>query len=123
MGQPMLVDEERLLLLHRAGRNATEIAEELDVTVRTVVRHRARLGLAQHNPGSLWRATPEWRARVEALLSDGASLKEIARTTGTNEKTVIRHFRGRGWTLEQSGEHAVMTRRANRLYGRIMPHA
>lgn len=109
------VDDEELLALHHAGKTANEIAQALGVTTRTVERYRARLGVSVPSPRSAWRVSPEWKARVEALLEDGTSLAEAARTVGCNDVTMRRHFPGRGWTKEQAGEFGNTALRANRV--------
>jgi DNA-binding NarL/FixJ family response regulator len=99
-----MIDDEKLLQLHDAGMNAAEIAAELGVTTRTVGRHRARLGLSRPAKNGGFRVTPEWKARVEALLDDGCSIREAARTMECRKETVSRHFPGRGWTYREGGE-------------------
>lgn len=106
-----MIDDEKFLQLHDDGMNAADIAAELGVSVRTVSRHRARLGLGRPGNNHGFRVTPEWKARVEALLDDGCSIREAARTMECRKETVSRHFPGRGWTYRMGGEFG----RAQRL--------
>ncbi|AYN58260.1 helix-turn-helix DNA-binding protein [Arthrobacter phage Kepler] len=92
--------------IHRPDLTAAEAAELLGVTPRTIVRHRARLGVSQPNPGGRARPTPERLEEIRARLDDGWSTKEITRTFGITWRTINRHFPGRGWTKAQAGEFA-----------------
>ncbi|QOI67675.1 helix-turn-helix DNA-binding domain protein [Arthrobacter phage Orcanus] len=89
--------------IHRPDLSAADAAKLLGVTERTIVRHRARLGLSQASPGAAARPTPERLAEIEARLNDGWPVREIERTYGTTWRTVTRHFPGRSWTKAQAG--------------------
>jgi len=45
------------------------------------------------------------------LFNDGASQREVCRTTGLARETIRKHFPGRGWTYRQAGEFRQMTRK------------
>lgn len=51
--------------------------------------------------------------RALALLDDGASYTETARTLGRSRKWVSKHFPGRGWTHREGGAYGYMVRKAN----------
>jgi transposase-like protein len=55
--------------------------------------------------------TDEEKQLAEQLLSDGASMREVARTIGRSASVICRRFPGRGWTLEQVAERASLDRR------------
>lgn len=46
--------------------------------------------------------------QAEAMLDDGASMREAARTLGVTRKWMSKHFRGRGWTFVQGGEFRAL---------------
>lgn len=86
----------RIAELTLAGYSAAEIATQIGITARTVVRARSRTGASRpcnHNNYM----TPAEMARAEALLDDGASLSEVARTLGRSTVTLSKWFPGRGW--------------------------
>lgn len=119
MPRSFTVSDEDFLRLHDSGLNATEIAEALGFSVRNVQRYRSRLGVVQHVPRAAWRPGPEWEAQASSLIADGASIREVARTMGCHQDTVIRRFRGKGWTLQQAGAHSQAMGRANKLFSTI----
>lgn len=51
---------------------------------------------------------------IRALLDDGAPAKEAARTVGCSDRTVRKHFPGRGWTARQTAEFVGAVRQARR---------
>lgn len=104
---------EKLLRLHSEGLNATQLAAELGYSVKTIQRHRRRLGLTIPPPPQT-RITPEWTARVQALLDDGVSIREAALTMGCDRKTIYRRFKGQGWSQKEAGEFAMAIRYARK---------
>ncbi len=56
------------------------------------------------------RVTPTERAHMEQLLSEGASYREVARTTGRSSNTVARLFPFRGWSQSQGGKFGCLIR-------------
>ncbi|ANA86911.1 helix-turn-helix DNA binding protein [Gordonia phage Utz] len=100
---------EAIAELTRAGLSAPEIAIRLNVTARTVVRHRALAGVSKPTHPRL---TEEQLATARRLIDEGAPYKEIARTIGCHECTVAQRFPGRGWTRKQIDEW----RRERRLW-------
>lgn len=74
----------------RAGHTASEIAGRLGVTVRTVVRDRAEMGVAQKPSRIEW--TADMAATADALVGDGAPLAEVARTLGVSVKVIYRRY-------------------------------
>ncbi|UYL88159.1 helix-turn-helix DNA binding domain protein [Gordonia phage Evaa] len=85
---------QRVAELTRAGLSASEIAVQLRVTVRTVGRDRRRTGTHGYRPA---RWSEEKLARAKALLDDGASYRETARTIGCDPSHLRRRFPGYGW--------------------------
>lgn len=47
---------------------------------------------------------------MERLLNDGWSYKQIGRKLGRADKTVAKHFPGRGWSVEEANEYRRMFR-------------
>jgi len=110
MTKPMPADvREKLLRLHNEGLNATQLAAELGYSVKTIQRHRRALGLTIPPPPPT-RITPEWTARVQALLDDGVSIREAALTMGCNRETIYRRFKGQGWSYREAGQFAMAVR-------------
>lgn len=89
---------QRIAELTRQGQSAAQIADELKITQRTVVRARVAMGVAQPPPRYF---TDEERAQIEAMLEDGCSVLEIARTLGRHPANLWRQYPGRGWTREE----------------------
>lgn len=44
------------------------------------------------------------------LLNDGASQREVCRTTGMSRMTIRKYFPGKGWTYVQDGEFRALTK-------------
>lgn len=106
------IDDERVVALTKQGWSAQAIAEELGCGPSTVRRARQRAGVARPAPRFL---TPDEIATVEALLADGASLAEAARSIGRQHSTSLVHrFPGRGWTAQESGQFAMAIRYAGK---------
>lgn len=56
--------------------------------------------------------TPERIQQARQLLEDGASQREVQRTTGIARETLRKHFPGKGWTFVEGGEFRALTRAA-----------
>lgn len=52
-------------------------------------------------------------ARAKALLEDGASYTETAKTLGVHRWTVAKYCPGYGWTHKEGGAYGYMVRKAN----------
>lgn len=92
--------------LRRRGLPVAAIARTLGVSARTVERDLQALGLVR-TPRP-WTAAEQRRAA--ALIEDGCSLEEVARTLGRPRTVIRRHFPGRGWTQAQISEHLAALR-------------
>ena len=102
------VDTEELERLHGQGLSATQIAEQVGCTTRTVFRWRSLSGVARERAPIV--ASPETLQRARELFDDGASQQEVHRTTGIGQHTLSRHFPGRGWSASEAGRHAVVAK-------------
>lgn len=104
--------EEQFLSMERAGRSASEIAYAFGVSTRSVSRWRSAMRTTKMLP-----PTPRPKSdrdRVSALLDDGCSFSEAARTVGVSTATIRRWFPHRSaWTPTHSGEYAAMVRLAH----------
>lgn len=96
---------QRIVELTQLGWSAAEIAHECKTTARTVERTRVKMGVAQPPPRRL---TADEVARIEAMLADGASITDVARSVGRSIDYLQRRFRGRGWTRSQAGQFAAL---------------
>lgn len=56
------------------------------------------------------RPAQELLDRAGRLLSDGASQREVTRTTGIARETLVKHFPGKKWTYRQGGDFRALTR-------------
>lgn len=54
--------------------------------------------------------SPERLKQAADLLADGASQREVQRTTGIARETLRKHFPGAGWTFVQGGEFRAATK-------------
>ena len=99
---------ERVLQMTKLGFSAAQISAVLGVTTRTVQRDRDKMGCAQPVPP---RITPEEIERARALLDDGCSRKEVARTLGRSADAIAHYFPGRCWTLRDRDEFLSLLRR------------
>lgn len=92
---------ELVVRLHRAGVPRGTISTRLEVSVRTVERDLRAAGVvAPHRP---WTAADHRRAA--ALIEDGCSLSEVARTLNRPRSVIRRHFPGHGWRPSQTAEY------------------
>lgn len=55
--------------------------------------------------------SPELVKQAERLLADGASQREVQRTTGMSRMTIRKYFPGKCWTFVQGGEFRALTRK------------
>lgn len=55
-------------------------------------------------------ALQELLNKAAALYEDGASQREITRTTGLARNTLRKHFPGHGWTFNEGGKFRALTR-------------
>lgn len=54
--------------------------------------------------------SPERLAQAARLFADGASQREVQRTTGIAYETLRKHFPGQGWTYRDGGNFRALTR-------------
>jgi IS30 family transposase len=98
----------RVVELTRQGFSATEIAGILSITKRSVTRIRSDAGIAQQI--EVVPLTEDERRSAAALLDDGCSISEVARTLGRCDTTIHKHFPGRGWPKGEGGRLACFNR-------------
>jgi hypothetical protein len=55
--------------------------------------------------------------QASALFRDGASQREVTRTTGIAGETLIKHYPGHGWTYKQGGEFRQIIRHSQLQLG------
>ncbi|MDP9184099.1 MAG: helix-turn-helix domain-containing protein [Actinomycetota bacterium] len=51
-------------------------------------------------------------ARAGAMLEDGASQREVTRTTGISRMTLRKYFPGQCWTFKDGGDFRALTKSA-----------
>ena len=54
--------------------------------------------------------SPERLQQAARLIADGASQREVQRTTGLARETIRKHFPGKGWTFVEGGRFRALTR-------------
>jgi len=54
--------------------------------------------------------SPERLAQAGRLLADGASQREVQRTTGIARETLRKHFPRQGWSYVEGGRFRALTR-------------
>ncbi|QFG09603.1 DNA binding protein [Arthrobacter phage TripleJ] len=54
--------------------------------------------------------SPERLAQARALFEDGASQREVQRTTGIGRGQLRKYFPGQRWTYRQAGEFRQLTK-------------
>lgn len=55
--------------------------------------------------------------RARALFEDGASQREVHRTTGISREALRKHFPGQRWTFVEGGELRWVQRHAEAVLG------
>jgi IS30 family transposase len=104
---------ERIVELTRQGYTADQISHTEGVTARTVQRTRQAMGISRDYN----RMTPDELRAAAALLDDGCSYGEVARTLGRAPCTIRRHFPGRGWPVGDVYRVAAFNRQLKQLGG------
>lgn len=98
----------RVVELTRQGYSATQIADIIGITRRSVTRIRSDAGIAQQI--DVVPLTEDERRSAAALLDDGCSISEVARTLGRCDTTIHKHFPGRGWAKGEGSRLACFNR-------------
>jgi DNA-binding CsgD family transcriptional regulator len=93
--------------LTRAGYTALQISERLGITKRQVARDRHDTGVAR--PAAIPMSHTEHRL-ARALLADGASYAETARTIGRSECVLAKHYPGYAKPRGYASEVSAMTK-------------
>lgn len=62
--------------------------------------------------------TAERLATAAELLRDGASQREVQRTTGLARETLRKHFPRQGWTFIEGGKFRALTKNSQLQLGR-----
>ncbi len=99
----------RIGSLSSEGKSVREIAWALDVSTSAVVRHRQVTGSGR------WRRrlfSAQEISECIALLTDGASYNEVARSVGRSVGVIARRFPGFGWTADDEREFSRSRRTA-----------
>lgn len=109
------VDRDEFRRLNEAGWTIAQLAPHFGISPTYVSRLRTKLGIVAPTRLNL---TAERLARIERMLNDGASFREIRRTEGADMQTLRVHFPGRGWTPEQSADHLRALRKLTPLIER-----
>ena len=105
--------QDQIATWYAQGVPVSAMAQRLGCSERTVARWRRRLGIASPiTPPHRW--TGDELASAEALIADGASLHEIARTLNIPYGSVQPRFRYRGWTPQQAGAWSAELHRLRR---------
>lgn len=106
---------EQVIALTQQNYSAAQIAAIMGLTPRSVTRLRARAGIAQPRPALL---TEQELARAKALLEDGCSYDEAARTIGRSSTALVAHFPGYSWDRTTIAKFARYAKTLIALEGR-----
>lgn len=110
------VSREDLGSMMSEGMSDRQIANNLGMKLEALqkLRRRRKLLRAEPHPQSR-RKTPEELAGVERLLDEGLSVRAASQISGMTERTIARHFPGRGFTREQTLEAQMMGRELSKI--------
>ena len=103
---------DRVTQLTRQGHTAKHIANLLGVTPRSVTRDRAARGITQPKAPPV---TETEFARAHAMLEDGASYEEVARTLRRSHTAFRHRFPGYALTPAEAAQRARLGRQMARL--------
>ena len=109
------IDDERVKVLTEQGMTEKQIADILGFDRRTVGRSRKRQGIAPGSSNGNRRYTPEQIRRVEEMLDEGHSKRDIERTLGVNWNWLVKRYPGRGWTPAETGQYNRMRKQLDSL--------
>ena len=114
MSPPLSAEQQdQIATWYAQGVPVCVMAQRLGCSERTVACWRRRLGIAPPGtPPHPW--TADELARAEALIADGASLYETARTLNIPYGSVWNRFQRRGWTPQQAAAWSAELRRLRR---------
>jgi len=104
---------EAVARMTRQGQSASQIAVQLGITKRSVVRHRRVAGVSGKHC-----STPipeEDLAFAKSILDEGASYSEAAASIGRSYKILAQKFPGYGWTRSQAIEYRWLNQRLREL--------
>jgi len=93
-------NREEFTRLAAEGATNKELRDHFQISEATVSRLRKLTATA-----TAPRLTPERKARIDAMIADGWSFKEIRRTEGADMSTLRRHYPGHQWTKAQARDY------------------
>lgn len=62
--------------------------------------------------------SPDRLRKAEQLFEDGASQREVTRTTGIGRGQLRKYFPGQGWTFKEGGDFRALVKAADVKLGR-----
>ena len=118
MRETTLIRREAVRELASQGFSTRSIAAQLGMGRRTVQRDRVALGIPSKPPPRP--LTAEEVAKAQAMLADGCSCLDVARTLGRTHKTILSRFREHVWTPTQIGQYARMVGKLNQIEAKTL---
>jgi IS30 family transposase len=119
-GSQRVMDEEYIIRrrkmvaeMSRDGWSPTRMAQHLEVSKRTISRDLSKLRGSRRIKAPCF-SDDEYHW-AETLLEDGCSLEDVARTLHRAPCTIIKRFKGRGWTVNEVSAYNAMRRWEKRL--------
>lgn len=109
----------RVADLTLAGLSAAQIAKEIGISQRSVVRHREVTGV--HGGGKFTPPyiTPEMFAEAYQLLLDGAPYSEASASVGMSETHLRKKFPGMGWSRPQCADWSRVSKKVDAVLGDV----
>lgn len=100
-------------------RPSKEVASMLGVSIDVVYSLRKKFGVAKVHPMTNLPPFDERLRQAKAMLDDGVSYAEAARSAHVSRKTIEREFPGYTWSREKCIEHALSIRYAEARINKV----
>jgi DNA-binding CsgD family transcriptional regulator len=102
------------------------IAKVIGCSVATVNTYRRQIGKSNPPGNEYTKSLPPFAERLkeaERMVEEGASFAEIQRTLHLSREVLAREFPGKQWTLEQTIQHALSIRYAEKRINEVWSQA
>lgn len=109
-------DHELIAELSLNGMSASQIAEKVGCTSRTVTRVRKAYGITAPSSNEFGNQpiSADRLTAAKAMLDDGAPHSEVSATLRIHQRNLQKHFPGTQWTKAQKASHLAAIRSARK---------